>query len=70
MDSNSLIVPIFIRESQVLERYLPTSRSTLWRQVKAGIFPAPVKLSGGITAWRKSDLDNWVNQFKGGQDGR
>jgi predicted DNA-binding transcriptional regulator AlpA len=70
MDSNSQIVPIFIRESQVLERYLPASRSTLWRQVKAGIFPAPVKLSGGVTAWLKADLDQWAAEVAGGQDGR
>ena len=70
MHANSKIDPLFVREKGVLKYYLPGSRSTLWRQVKAGKFPAPVKLSGGITAWRKSDLDNWVNQFTGGQDGR
>jgi len=70
MDSSSRNVPLFYREKGVLEHYLPGSRSTLWRQVKAGVFPAPIKLASGITAWRKTDLDLWANQFKGGQDGR
>jgi prophage regulatory protein len=30
---------------------LPISSATLWRGVKAGTFPAPVKLSEGVTAW-------------------
>ncbi len=68
MAKNSQIVPLFFREDQVLEHYLPASRSTLWRQVKVGIFPAPIKLSGGITAWLKSDLDLWANKFKGNHD--
>jgi len=70
MDSSSRNVPLFIRENQVLEHYLPASRSTLWRQVKAGVFPAPIKLSGGITAWVKADLDLWAAQIKGGQGER
>ena len=27
------------------------SRATAWRHVKAGLIPAPVKFSEGITAW-------------------
>ena len=70
MDSSSRNVPFFYREKGVLEHYLPGSRSTLWRQVKAGTFPAPIKISDGVTAWLKSDLDLWANQFKGGQGER
>ena len=45
----------YLREKQVLE-LLPVSRSTLWRWVKAGTFPPPVKLSPGVTVWRASDV--------------
>lgn len=31
--------------------------STLWRDVKAGKLPAPVKV-GGATRWRVSDLEH------------
>jgi predicted DNA-binding transcriptional regulator AlpA len=69
MDSNSQIDPIFVREKGVLNYYLPGSRSTLWRKVRSGLFPAPIKVLG-ITAWLKSDLDLWAAEVAGGQDGR
>ena len=31
---------------------VPFSHSTLWRMVKAGTFPAPVKIGPRISAWR------------------
>lgn len=38
------------------------SSATLWRNVKAGTFPAPVKLSERVTAWRVSDVTKWGQQ--------
>lgn len=35
---------------------LPVSKSTWWAGVKIGRFPAPVKLSTRITAWRAEDI--------------
>jgi predicted DNA-binding transcriptional regulator AlpA len=35
------------------------SPATIWRKVKEGTFPKPVKLSAGVTAWRASDLESW-----------
>lgn len=69
MAANSQIVPIFVREKGVLNYYLPGSRSTLWRKVKSGLFPAPIKVLG-ITAWLKSDLDLWAAGIKAGQGER
>jgi prophage regulatory protein len=40
----------WLRERELLRR-VPFSRSTLWREVKAGRFPAPYKLSPGTSAW-------------------
>ncbi len=40
---------------------LPFSASTLWRKVRDGEFPAPLKLSGSMTAWRVSDVRAWLN---------
>ena len=42
---------------------LPFSRATLWRKVRAGTFPAPVKLSERVTAWRVGDVRTWLRQF-------
>lgn len=39
---------------------VPFSSATLWRKVKAGQFPKPVKLSAGITAWRVQDVRQWL----------
>ena len=39
---------------------IPFSESTLWRKVKVGEFPQPVKISSHITAWRMSDIRAWV----------
>ncbi|MBW7924868.1 MAG: AlpA family phage regulatory protein [Burkholderiaceae bacterium] len=49
----------FVRQAHVLS-LIPISRSTLWRQVSAGSFPAPVKLSPSITAWRVEDVRKWM----------
>ena len=48
-----------MRQSQVLT-FVPISKSTLWRRVQAKTFPAPVKLSLGVTAWRAEDIRGWI----------
>lgn len=58
----------FIRESQLVQSPkrpetpapLPFSAPTLWRKVKAGTFPAPVKLSERVTAWNVGDVRAWI----------
>lgn len=49
----------FIRQAQVLA-LIPISKSTLWRQVAAGTFPAPVKLTLRVTAWRAEAIRIWI----------
>ena len=49
----------FVRQKLLL-RFVPFSKSTLWRRVNAGVFPAPVRLSVGITAWRAEDVRRWI----------
>ena len=39
---------------------LPFSAPTLWRKVKAGNFPAPVKLSKRVTAWNVGVVRAWL----------
>lgn len=50
----------FVRQSQLIPRPIPFSAATLWRSVKAGTFPAPVKLSDRVTAWRVEDVREWI----------
>ena len=40
---------------------LPFSTSTLWRKCRSGEFPAPVKVSSQVTAWRVEDLRLWLS---------
>lgn len=39
---------------------IPVSPATLWRWVNAGKFPAPVRLSGRVTAWEASKVSAWI----------
>jgi predicted DNA-binding transcriptional regulator AlpA len=54
------VSPDFLRQSALLQRHVPFSAATLWRLVKSGRFPKPVKLTGQITAWRCSDIEDWA----------
>jgi len=39
---------------------IPFSASTLWRKVKTGEFPKPIRISSHITAWRMGDIRSWA----------
>ncbi len=39
---------------------VPFSSSTLWRKCRTGEFPAPLKVSNQITAWRVGDVRRWL----------
>jgi prophage regulatory protein len=41
---------------------VPFSSATLWRKVKAGEFPRPVKLSDRVTAWSVEAVRTWMLQ--------
>ena len=36
------------------------SRSTVWRLIRAGKFPASVKITDHATGWRQSDIEAWL----------
>ena len=40
--------------------YLPLSASTIWRLVKNGDFPQPIKLAASITAWKCIEVEQWL----------
>lgn len=41
---------------------LPVSCATIWRWVKLGEFPQPVRLGPQVTAWRMHDIEQWENE--------
>ncbi len=65
----------FIREAQLVRSprrpgatpVLPISAPTLWRRVRDGSFPKPVKLSERVTAWRVGDVRAWLKNCAGAQ---
>jgi prophage regulatory protein len=40
-------------------------RSTIYRMVASGAFPAPVQLGARAVAWRWADLDRWSDSRRG-----
>jgi prophage regulatory protein len=50
----------FVRQAQLVPAIIPFSSATLWRKVRDGSFPAPVKLSERVTAWEVSAIREWM----------
>lgn len=57
---------LYLSDKQTAARY-SVKRCSIWRWLREGDFPPPVKLSGGCTRWRLSDLEAWeVERAQGG----
>ncbi|NVH77081.1 AlpA family phage regulatory protein [Paraburkholderia sp. JPY432] len=52
--------PNAIMRRQEVERAIGLSRSTIYNRVKAGTFPAPVKLGAGAVGWRVADIEQFL----------
>lgn len=60
MQDRSVQVPkFFIRQKELIPYVVPFSPTTLWRKVRSGDFPKPIKLSENITAWWE-DVEAWI----------
>ena len=42
---------------------IPVCSSTWWKGIKKGIYPAPVKLSANVTAWRVEDIRELIERI-------
>lgn len=59
----------YLRQWQIIgdkKRNIPApildiGSATLWRWCSTGHFPQPHKISKGVTAWKKSDVDTWLS---------
>jgi prophage regulatory protein len=43
-----------------VERLTGLSRATIYRQVQAGNFPAPIKLTARLIGWRYGVIAEWI----------
>jgi prophage regulatory protein len=50
----------FVRLAELRRVYVPVSAATIWRWVKAGTFPKPVKLGERVTAWKLQEVQEWM----------
>lgn len=56
------------RASQLLP-FVPFSKTTLFEWSKDGRFPAPVKLSPTMTAWRNNEVIAWLEGHSADAEG-
>jgi predicted DNA-binding transcriptional regulator AlpA len=42
---------------------IPISRTTWWTGVKEGRYPAPIRLSEGVTVWRAEDIRKLIDEL-------
>ncbi len=54
-----LVADRIIRLKTVLAR-VGLSRSTIYRKIAEGTFPAQVRISVNGAGWRESDIDRWI----------
>lgn len=48
-----------LRQPEVLRR-IGLSRTTLWRKIRAGDFPAPFQLGPNSIGWPESEIISWL----------
>lgn len=48
-----------LRLRRVLEK-TGMGRSSVWRMVKEGTFPAPIKLSPRMVGWVEEEVNDWL----------
>ncbi len=53
---------LFYRQRELTTKIVPFSATTLWRKVKSGEFPAPIKLGSTMNAWKASDVADWLKR--------
>lgn len=58
---SSTSIPIRILHPAVVCDRTSVSRTTLWRMVKQGAFPAPVRLSNNRIGWLETDIQSWLD---------
>ncbi|WP_070969911.1 helix-turn-helix transcriptional regulator [Vibrio sonorensis] len=48
-----------------MEQLISRNYRTIWRMVKDGRFPHPVKVNGRTIGWKPSDFEAWLDANQG-----
>lgn len=67
LDTNSTPNNGFYRLPTVLS-IIPVSRSSWWAGIKAGRYPAGIKIGPNTTAWRQSDIHELCARLEKGSE--
>lgn len=59
MNENTHKRPTIIRLSEVLQT-VGLSRPTVYRMVKAGVFPQQFKLGTAAVGWLRAEVEQWI----------
>jgi prophage regulatory protein len=51
---------------RVVLAYASTSKSTIYRWIKQGTFPAAIRTGSGSSRWHVADLRAWMEKIRGG----
>lgn len=51
--------PLKYHSAKEVAQALGVSERTVWRWVKQGRFPKPLRISEGVTRWRNTDFEKW-----------
>jgi len=52
-----------IREKDVCMK-ISCGRAVLWRKMKEGAFPKPIKIADGRVAWWEEEVEEWLKNQK------
>lgn len=55
----------YVRVWEIAGKVVPLSTASIWRLAKIGSFPRPIKMSNNVTAWRVSDVREWLKNRLG-----
>ena len=61
MEKTTEIKERILRLSDVKER-TGLSRSTIYLNIKDGIFPKPISLGARCVGWLESEIDTWIHE--------
>ncbi|WP_201532845.1 helix-turn-helix transcriptional regulator [Psychrobacter ciconiae] len=68
IDTTYILPPQGLSRAKDILPLLPFGRASLWKFVKTGQFPAPRKITNGITAWRNADVIAWLEAQSAAND--